>query len=79
LRLSFRQIGRVFEAYTLNDEAWLKKFRLIAYETWRKGGKNVPSIESYMPIGREKGREMTEAELDEIWLKYGKLNKKKLN
>ena len=33
-----------------------------------------------MPIGKEKGRDMTEAELDEVWLKYGKLNKKnKLN
>ena len=70
----------MFEAFKLNDEVWLRRFRLIAYETWRKGAKNAVSMESYMPIGKEKGRDMTEAELDEVWLKYGKLNKKnKLN
>ena len=50
---------------------------MVAYETWRKGAKNAVSIESYMPIGSEKGRDMTEAELDQIWLEYGKLDKKR--
>ena len=51
---------------------------MIAYETWRKGAKNSPSIESYMPIGQsEKHSDMTDDQLDEIWQKYGKLDKKK--
>ena len=50
---------------------------MIAYETWRKGGKNAPGIESYMPIGSEESKELSKEELDEIWKKYGKMDRKK--
>jgi hypothetical protein len=77
LRLSFAQIHRLFEGYKLKDEAEWRKFRLIAYETWRKGARNAPEIDTYMPLGEIEGKEVTKEELDEIWHKYGKLDKKK--
>ena len=78
LRLSFAQIGRLFEGYLLRQEDEWRKFRLVAYETWRHGAKNAPGIEAYMPIGKEdKKPEVSKAELDEVWKKYGKLDKKK--
>jgi hypothetical protein len=49
----------------------------MAYETWRKGAKNTPGIDAYMPIGKEEAKELTKEELDDIWKKYGKLDKKK--
>lgn len=74
MKLSFAQIHRAFEAYKLKDDEGWKKFRLIAYETWRKGSKTNRSIDSYFPIGAER-YEMTEEELDEVWIKYGKLKR----
>jgi len=69
------EIHRLMTAIRNTDENNWKMVRLIAYETWRKGAKNVPSIESYMPIGDEITRnEMTEEELDKVWKKYGKRN-----
>jgi len=50
----------------LNDEDAWKKFRLIAYETWRKGSKASTSPDTYLPIGVER-IEMTEEELDELF------------
>lgn len=73
LRLSFAQIERLFEGYSKKDEEQWLKFRQIAYEVWRKGAKFPPGIDTYMPIGQSKPKEMTEAELDEIWRRYGKL------
>jgi len=75
LRLSFIQIHRLFEAYRLKDEERLQKFRLIAYEVWRKGIKNPPDINVYMPIDKTESVEMTKEELDRIWAKYGKLKR----
>lgn len=72
--MSFAQIHRVFEAYKLNDEEWLRKFRLIAFEVWRKGAKNAPEIDVYMPVGKVKEYAMTEEDLDDVWKKYGKLD-----
>lgn len=76
LRLSFVQINRLFEAYRLKDNEWWEKFRLVAYETWRKGARNAPEINAYMPIDKDGKSEMTKEELDEIWKKYGKLDRK---
>ena len=73
--MSFSQIHRLLTAKKLNDEEDWRKSRLIAYETWRKGGRNAPDINSYMPIGEIAEQEMTEEELDEIWKKYGKLRR----
>lgn len=67
----------MFEAYNQNDEAWLRKFRIIAYEVWRKGAKHPPGIDSYMPIGKIDTQEKTVEELDDIWEKYGKKATKK--
>ena len=75
MRLSFIQIHRIFEAYRLKDESLLKKFRVVAYETWRKGSKTAPGIEEYMPIGQADEYFMTDEELDEIWEIYGKRRK----
>jgi len=50
---------------------------LIAYETWRKGTKNSPEIDTYLPIGKVEEKELTKEELDDIWTKYGRLDKKK--
>jgi len=75
LRLSFIQIHRLFESYRLKDEERLRKFRLIAYEIWRKGTKNPPDINVYMPIDKTESVEMTKEELDRIWAKYGKLKR----
>jgi len=75
LRLSFIQVYRLFEAYRLKDEERLRKFRLVAYEIWRKGAKYDPGIDMYMPIGKIESTEMTKEELDRIWSKYGKLKR----
>jgi hypothetical protein len=62
-------------AMKVTEEGEWKRTRLIAYEVWRKGGKNPSPIESYLPIGGTeiKRTEKTKDELDEIWEKYGKL------
>lgn len=75
MRLSFVQIHRLFEAFSQADEDELKKFRIIAYEVWRKGSKHSHGIESYMPIGKKENKSMTDEELDEVWEKYGTLKK----
>lgn len=62
---------RLFEAYRIKEEDTWRKFRLIAFETWRKGSKTNTSIEAYFPIGINKV-EMTEDDLNEAWKKYGK-------
>jgi hypothetical protein len=80
LRLSFAQIHRLFEGYKLRDDEWWRKFRLVAYEIWRKRTKNAPGIDIYMPIGKEDGKVLTEEEVSEMqedWNKHKKLDKKK--
>jgi len=77
LGLSFAQLGRAFEAYRVKEEISWMKFRHIAYETWRKGAKNAPGIDTYMPIGEVKklGDEDLK-QMQEDWDKHKKLNKK---
>lgn len=75
--MSFSQAQRLFEAYELNDKDWWRRFRLIAYETWRKGSKNAPDMDAYFPLDKEEQPEKSKDELDEVWQKYGKLDKKK--
>ena len=77
MRLSFAQIGRVFEAYRINDNNQWEKTRQIAYEVWRHGAKNAPTIETYMPLGDEKSG-LTEEEISKLHEdreKYKKLDK----
>lgn len=79
LRLSFAQIGRLFEAYRIGEENAWRKFRLVAYESWRKGAKNAPGIDTYMPIGRLEEREVSDddvAKMRENWEKHKKLDKR---
>lgn len=78
LRLSFAQIYRLFEGYRIKEENEWKRARLVAYETWRKGAKTAPDINTYMPIGASRTKEMTVEELDDIWQKYGKLKSRKM-
>jgi hypothetical protein len=67
-------VHRLLEAERLKDEDEWRRARQIAYEVWRKGGKNAPAIDTYMPIGIVI-REMTKEELDDVWEEYGKLKK----
>lgn len=72
--MSFAEIHRVMKALVIDDESEWRKFRRIAFEVWRKDTKSHHTEQMYMPIGDDnKGKEMTEQELDEIWAKYGKL------
>lgn len=67
------QIHRIMQSLKVTDEnEWLKT-RVIAYEVARKGAKNPPMIEQWMPIGDELNiNNLTEEELDDIWRKFGK-------
>lgn len=79
MRLSFAQLERVFKAYTIREEISWKKVRHIAYETWRKGSKNAPGIDTYMPIGRVEEKKLTDEEqkrMRDDWEKHKKLDKR---
>lgn len=67
-------MSRMFKAKSNNDKERRELTRRIAYEIWRKGAKNVPDIDSYWNLSGVDIHEMTEQQLDEIWIKHGKLN-----
>jgi len=66
----------MLQAERVKEEDTWRKFRIIAYEVWRKGTKSTTSIDAYMPIGIDRC-EITSEELDDIWQKYGKLKRGK--
>lgn len=58
----------------------MRKFRIVGYEVWRKGAKNPPEIDTYMPIGKIESKELTEDQLRQMrddWERHKKLDKKK--
>lgn len=74
LRMSWKEMGRMFEGYSNKVREQRELTRRIAYEIWRKSTKNPPDIDSYWNLDGVEVHEMTEQQLDEIWNKHGKLN-----